>query len=364
MEAKGVNVDKFFDRLNIPVYQCARFYGYYYLYAIKNMDDKRKIVDNTASMQKEAFKNYGKYAVASELNNIGSNVSFKTDKIYKIIRNNTTESVVRRMGESWYDEIYAYEKDSSLEEISVVNFYETISPKIPDEVAHEIVYENIDNASMEYILDKYDTSNWSKKDIKRFMWRMLREFTFTEAPPFNPSKPQVKSFLSNFTLDISLFDTAVFSSDKFFSAAKTIFQGLNWSPNYGGDAWYRISSVLNNIDEYSDITAVDMLWGLQHNNNLWMDKIRLDGKDDYLVRAGKELKEYLGDDYVMGEHIDLAPPNPENPKNYVTEDVLQRFLDVRRSGEFYKVWPYITEVNPNAKVGLDNYEEIFKQAGR
>jgi hypothetical protein len=358
-----IDVDKFYDRLNTPVYRCARFYGYYYLYAVRNMDDKRKIVENAASIQKEAFKHYGRYAVAGELSNVSNGAIFSRDKISKILRENTTESIVRRMDDAWYKHIYGEDSGKPYaihRDVQVGDFFDTISPNIPNQVAHKIVEEHIDDSSIQYILNTFDSIEYNSEDVREYLWELLKQFNYAPRTSFSPTKSQVKDFIKQIRNDTFLLH----GDGKFFPGAKTMFEGLNWFSNFGGEAWYSISSVLNDIDEYSDITAVDMLWGLQHNNNLWMDKIPLNGKDNYLVRAGKELKQYLGDDYVMGEHIDLAPPNPENPGNYVTEDVLQRFLDVRRSGEFYKVWPYITEVNPNAKVGLDNYEDVFKQAGK
>lgn len=355
-QAMEVEVDKFFDRLNIPVYQCARFYGFYYLYAIKDMDDKEKVVRNAASIQKKAFKHYGRYAVAGELSNVDKGVYFYRDKIARILRENTTESIIRRMDDAWYEFIYGDpRKDPYINgKVKLREFFDIISPSIPNEVAFEIVEQHIEYDARKYLLDAYIKSN-NQINFGQLMWELLEELTYAADRPRNPSRPQVEIFVDEFRA------VSIFEGDKFYPAAKTIFEGLNWYSAFGGDAWYSISSVLGGIDEYSEITAVDMLWGLQHNNNLWMDKIALSGKDNYLVKSGKELRNHYNDmlPEASSEIFKLAPPNPENPRNYVAEEVLQAFLDVRQAGEFYKAWPYITNVR-----GLSEYEHIFKIAGR
>jgi hypothetical protein len=51
----------------------------------------------------------------------------------------------------------------------------------------------------------------------------------------------------------------------------------------------------------------------------------------------------------------------EMNKEYTQEEVmLQIFLEAKREGEFYKVYPLITNADPK----LAKYEDIFKNAGR
>jgi len=142
-------------------------------------------------------------------------------------------------------------------------------------------------------------------------------------------------------------------SNNFFYMCERLFEDMRWGNKYGGEGWASIAKALQLIHTTTDKTFVDSMWGLQHNTGTWLDNIsRFLPDEEYYDKSTSQMSDIEIIDSELMEEMN---------KEYTQEEVmLQIFLEAKREGEFYKVYPLITNADPK----LAKYEDIFKNAGR
>lgn len=257
-------VEQFFNVLSEPLTACSEFYTYYYLNEIVGIDELEFDLFNVKSELADSFYNYSIYACGRELRNMGNGFVFG---------------------------------DDSLNDIQ--------GAEIEDEVT-------------DYIRREYS------KSLSDKMWKLL----FTQLPPVRDDRGwnNVLTICSKLEGEFAAFT----QGGEFLEMCKLLFSGefvpphlrsdANWRHAFGGESWEGVAKMAKGKDEMTKTMYVDLMWSVEHNNRLFIDKVDFSRDEMRKLRRFRNATE------------DMIPVTNAN-RGAVYEHWLPWFLDSAREEE-------------------------------
>jgi hypothetical protein len=324
--------EEFYEYLAEPVKYCAKFYGFMYLSDIKDISEVGFDLLQITDELKQAFHHYGKFSIMKEMTNAPRRCGFDADITKKYVHG----TIFRGL------ETVTNEQDEPF--ILANGMYRNVPRRIPETDMIEIENEQFNNDIDQALRALLENVSTGPKGM----------YTTNYIDKAESLREEKKSLLQN---KINTYVSAVpeLKSNNFFYMSERIFEDMMWSRNYGGEGWAKITKALQLIHTTTDKTFVDSMWALEHNTGGWLDKVPRDVDKEYYSNAAQQIQDE--------QSPDIVEP-PILPTVRQGEDIIQRtfmdLLDAKREGEFYKVWPLITNADPK----LAKYEDIFKNAGR
>jgi len=327
--------EEFYDYLAEPVKYCAKFYGFMYLSDIKNIPEVGFDLLQLTNELKQAFHHYGKFSIMKEMVNVPRYCGFDPDIVKSLVSydvyNDLTVDIQAPDGVGYR----------------------------PDYIKSNDVYREVPMDISEQTMRKIETRQFDY-DIDRTLRNLVQnaatgpERLTADIDEISPgSIRQETKMLLQSRIDKYVNIVPQIESNNFFYMCERLFEDMEWGNKYGGEGWASIAKALQLIHTTTDKTFVDSMWGLQHNTGTWLNNInKFLPDEEYYDKSTSQ----MGDiDIVDSELME------EMNKEYTQEEVmLQIFLEAKREGEFYKVYPLITNADPK----LAKYEDIFKNAGR
>lgn len=252
-------VDEFYDLFTRPVTTASKFYTYYYLSEVRDLEGAGFKLMQFGRELSDAFLNYSLYACLREYTNYGLHFFIDNLKAKTISRANRnvnlssddSDSISRRAG--------FWNKRSNEQYVQwiVDNIGGTVNLRM-------------DNPSAKTIADQMMT-NWRLKfrppahreDIQDFMLQADRMYGYSNKIE-------------------EVFDALEFIFGYEWTSEDYMKHDDGWSVNYGGEAWARIAETAwEQRQELSDNAYIDLMWSVEHNNGNFIDKVDPYPEEDF-----------------------------------------------------------------------------------
>ena len=224
-------VDEFYDIIAYAHYHCCYYYILYYLVRVAGIKGLQSELDYEESKLARAFYYYGIYSVARELRHLDGKYLCPTEKWKPTEKFHLTlvcshGDYARALRQAIKDGLIPPLSDREISNIATfMHRYYKIAERI-------------------FYLGK------SKEEIVDFLSIIEREFHAFSKP---------KQFLQKAVI--------------VFRAGELGINGYGWEKLYGGRTWAKIAETLLNKDRVSKTVFVDMCWAIQHNSEVWLDKV-------------------------------------------------------------------------------------------
>lgn len=161
---------------------------------------------------------------------------------------------------------------------------------------------------------------------------------FLGARNFHGLKDDPEDFVRTISIILQDFDNITDRSN--------VGSGTGWLPQYNGTAWGGIVEHLNRSDDLGPVAWVDQAFGIEHNTNNWLDKIRLSEEE-------KEILATSPNDYVRLDDPDLIDRNKHT-------NILVRVLNANRRGDMLSVLASALDFNDRISINLARFRPLLR----
>lgn len=238
-------VRDFYDSFYFPHHHLCLYYTYYILKLKENHDFDFEFRELENKLYKD-FYNYGIFACIGELRHFIETFHF----IYY-----TEERYKKTKGINDYITNTCNTKEETIFKLGFKKFTSDISECVGIDVKDIYKIINIDKM-YQYTQILYNNRNIDEKENK-----ITKDIEFLYL---------IEKYFGYFTRPDNILKVAL----KSFNISKENKIKCRWSESYGGEAWGSIAkTMLSRNNLVSKTIFVDTCWSLQHNTNLFLDKV-------------------------------------------------------------------------------------------
>jgi hypothetical protein len=335
MSTNKPDPDVFYDIVSQPVKNCAKFYGYLYLNEVVDDIDIGFQYTQYKGDLLQAFVEYGRYAIMSEMTNLPKHAGIDYDIFSETITDFgiATEVDMMQLSTDFYsDTLYSRE------------YFNKVHLEIDMKIHEDIMYRQFDGTPKQRVLETFEQI------------ALGSEHMVSQLPD---ARSQTRSPKEKLRLQIDSYTDTVpaTTNSTFIKSAKQLFKHLNWDRLYGKESWADIADLLIARRNRKDTIVIDGLWQIQHNTGLWLNKVNYNSDESYMEDVFYQIRNEMNTTTELYSPMDSVPKG--TPSNNQISNMLDEILNVKRTSELWKIHPFIV----NADETLSKYEHIFKRAG-